>query len=111
MLWNRERLYSLRLVSVHFWLSTIGILLYICAMWVSGIMQGLMWRSYDSLGFLQYSFVETVEAMHPYYVIRGTGGLLFLVGSFVFAYNIYRSIRGDIRAEKAYVDVAPVAAE
>jgi len=111
VLWNRERLYSLRLVSVHFWLSTVGILLYICAMWVSGIMQGLMWRSYDALGFLQYSFVETVEAMHPYYVIRGVGGVLFLLGSFVFAYNIVRTIRGDLRAEKAYQDVAPAAAE
>ena len=69
-LWNRERLYSLRLVNYHFWIGTIGIVLYITAMWISGIMQGLMWRAYDELGFLQYSFVETVEAMHPYYVIR-----------------------------------------
>ena len=71
-LWKRERLYSLRFVSYHFWISTIGIVLYITSMWVSGILQGLMWRSYDSLGFLQYSFVETVEAMHPFYVIRAS---------------------------------------
>ncbi|MEZ5864993.1 MAG: cytochrome-c oxidase, cbb3-type subunit I, partial [Geminicoccaceae bacterium] len=66
-LWQAQRLYSLRLVEWHFWIATLGIVLYITAMWVSGIMQGLMWRSYDSLGFLQYSFVETVAAMHPYY--------------------------------------------
>jgi Cytochrome C and Quinol oxidase polypeptide I len=82
-LWKRERLYSLRLVTYHFWISTIGIVLYITAMWISGIMQGLMWRAYDHLGFLQYSFIETVEAMHPYYVIRAAGGTLFLLGSLI----------------------------
>jgi len=102
-LWNRERLYSLRLVSYHFWISTIGIVLYITAMWVSGILQGLMWRSYDSLGFLQYSFVETVEAMHPFYVIRAGGGILFLLGSFIMIYNLVRTVRGDLRSEKAFV--------
>ncbi len=79
-LWDRERLYSLRLVNWHFWLATIGIVLYAAAMWVSGIMQGLMWREYDNLGFLVYSFVETVAAMHPYYLIRALGGCLYLSG-------------------------------
>src|SRR6478736_6442624 len=65
-LWNRRGVYSIRLVEWHFWTATIGILLYITAMWVSGITQGLMWRAYDKLGFLQYSFIETVEAMKPY---------------------------------------------
>jgi cytochrome c oxidase cbb3-type subunit 1 len=63
-------------------------------MWVSGIMQGLMWREYDANGFLAYSFVETVEAMHPYYVIRAFGGGLFLVGALIMVYNIYRTIKG-----------------
>jgi len=94
-LWKREGLYSIRLVEWHFWLSTIGILLYITAMWVSGITQGLMWRAYDKLGFLQYSFIETVEAMKPYYVIRAVGGLLFIVGALIMAYNVWRTIRGD----------------
>ncbi len=94
-LWKREGLYSLKLVEWHFWLSTIGILLYITAMWVSGITQGLMWRAYDKLGFLQYSFIETVEAMKPYYVIRAIGGLLFIFGSLIMAYNVWRTIRGD----------------
>ena len=62
---------------------------------MSGITQGLMWRAYDRLGFLQYSFIETVEAMKPYYVIRAVGGLLFVFGSLIMAYNIWRTIRGD----------------
>ena len=80
VLWKRSGLYSLRLVGWHFWIATIGIVLYITSMWVCGIMQGLMWRAYDQFGFLQYSFVETVAAMHPYYLIRAAGGVLFLIG-------------------------------
>jgi len=99
-LWKVRRLYSLRLVEWHFWIATLGIVLYITAMWVSGIMQGLMWRSYDSLGFLQFSFIETVEAMHPFYVIRAFGGVLFLTGALIMAYNLYRTTKGDIRAEE-----------
>jgi len=70
-------------------------LLYITSMWVSGILQGLMWRAYDQLGFLEYSFVETVEAMHPFYVIRAVGGLLFLIGALIMTYNLWRTARGD----------------
>lgn len=99
-LWHRERLYSLHLVEVHFWIASIGIVLYITAMWVAGIMQGLMWRSYDSLGFLQYTFIETVVAMHPFYVIRALGGVLFLSGALVMVYNFWRTIRGDVREEE-----------
>lgn len=99
VLWRRERLYSLTLVGVHFWVATLGILLYITAMWVSGIMQGLMWRAYDSLGFLEYSFVETVEAMHPYYLIRAAGGALYLSGALIMAYNLWKTIRGEVRQE------------
>ncbi len=98
VLWRRAGLYSDRLVEAHFWTATIGIVLYITAMWISGIMQGLMWRAYDELGFLQYAFIETVEAMHPYYVIRAAGGLLFLIGSLVMVYNLWRTIRGDVPA-------------
>ncbi|WP_044561660.1 cbb3-type cytochrome c oxidase subunit I, partial [Azospirillum sp. B4] len=77
----------------HFWTATLGIVLYITSMWVSGIMQGLMWRAYDDMGFLQYSFVETVAAMHPYYIIRGMGGVLFLTGALIMAFNMFRTIR------------------
>ncbi|HXW27531.1 MAG TPA: cytochrome-c oxidase, cbb3-type subunit I [Xanthobacteraceae bacterium] len=98
-LWNRQRLYSIRLVSWHFWISTIGIVLYISAMWVSGILQGLMWRAYTALGFLEYSFIETVEAMHPFYVIRAGGGALFLIGALVMAYNLWMTVRRGEGAE------------
>ena len=107
VLWKRSQLYSLRLVSLHFWTATIGIVLYITAMWVSGIMQGLMWRAYDNLGFLQYSFVETVAAMHPFYVIRAMGGLLFVAGALVMVYNLWRTAKGDVRIEKPYVTAKP----
>ena len=100
-LWNRRGLYSIKLVEWHFWISTIGILLYITAMWVAGITQGLMWRAYDKLGFLQYSFIETVEAMKPYYVIRAIGGLLFVGGSLIMAHNVWRTIRGDALQDEA----------
>ena len=97
VLWRRRELYSMRLVSYHFWISTVGIVLYITAMWVSGIMQGLMWRAYDELGFLQYSFVETVEAMHPFYLVRALGGILFLLGALLMVVNLWRTVRGPAR--------------
>jgi cytochrome c oxidase cbb3-type subunit 1 len=95
VLWGRREVYSQRLIAWHFWISTMGIVLYITSMWVSGIMQGLMWRAYDQLGFLQYSFVETVAAMHPFYVIRALGGLMFLSGALIMVYNLVRTMRGD----------------
>jgi cytochrome c oxidase cbb3-type subunit 1 len=91
-LWHRERLHSLKLVNWHFWISTIGIVLYISAMWVSGILQGLMWRAYTKLGFLEYSFIETVEAMHPFYVIRALGGALFLIGALIMVWNLWCTV-------------------
>ena len=91
-IYNRNGLYSLKLVNWHFWLGTIGIVLYITSMWVAGIMQGLMWRAYTALGFLEYSFIETVDAMHYFYAIRALGGGLFLCGALIMAYNIYMTI-------------------
>jgi cytochrome c oxidase cbb3-type subunit I len=99
VLWKRPRLYSMQLVNVHFWIATLGIVFYISAMWVSGIMQGLMWRAYDALGFLEYSFAETVAAMKPFYIIRAGGGALYFVGALLMAYNLWRTIRGDLREE------------
>ncbi|MCB1455126.1 MAG: cbb3-type cytochrome c oxidase subunit I, partial [Nitratireductor sp.] len=99
-LWKRERLYSLRLVNWHFWLATLGIVVYAAVMWVSGIMQGLMWREYDAEGFLVYSFAESVAAMHPYYVLRMIGGAMYLTGALVMAWNIAMTILGHERAEK-----------
>ena len=99
-IWQRKQLYSLRLVSWHFWVATLGIVLYISAMWVSGILQGLMWRAYTSLGFLEYSFIESVEAMHPFYIIRALGGGLFLIGALIMAYNLWMTVRvGEAESE------------
>src|ERR1700686_3021269 len=105
-LWNRQ-LYSLKLVNWHFWISTIGIVLYITAMWVSGILQGLMWRAYTSLGFLEYSFVETVEAMHPFYIIRALGGLLFLAGALIMAWTLWKPVPSAEVPEPAGLALAP----
>jgi cytochrome c oxidase cbb3-type subunit 1 len=104
-LWNRERLYSMKLVRLHLWVATLGIVFYIAAMWVSGIMQGLMWRSYDEMGFLQYSFVETVMAMHPFYIIRVMGGVLYLSGALIMVYNFWKTIRGDINIKEQNLQV------
>ena len=106
--YNRK-LYSLKLVNWHFWISTIGIVLFITAMWVSGFLQGLMWRAYTSSGFLEYSFIETVEAMHPFYVIRALGGGLFLVGALIMAYNFYKTIASPelVEAPEANPALAP----
>ena len=98
-LWGRARLYSVKLVSYHFWISTLGIVLYIVAMWWSGITQGVMWRTYDQYGFLQFSFIESVERMQPFYIVRALGGILFLIGALIMAYNMWRTIRGDVRQE------------
>jgi cytochrome c oxidase cbb3-type subunit 1 len=107
-LWKRKGLYSMKLVEWHFWLAMIGIVLYISSMWVAGITQGLMWRAYDRLGFLKYSFIETVEALHWPYIIRATGGVLFLLGGLIMAYNVWRTIRGDEPVDVR--DQPPVAA-
>jgi cytochrome c oxidase cbb3-type subunit I len=98
-LWNRDRLYSLRMVNWHFWLATIGIVFYASAMWVSGIMQGLMWREYGEDGYLVYSFAETVKAMFPMYLMRAFGGLLYLAGAVVMVVNVWRTILGHKRTE------------
>ncbi len=97
VLWKRP-LYSRRLVEYHYWIGTLGIVFYIVSMWVAGILQGLMWRAYDELGFLQYSFVETVAAMHPFYIVRALGGGLFLIGALLMIYNLARTMRGETAA-------------
>ena len=93
ILFNRPKMYSVSLINVHFWLATIGILLYITSMWVSGITQGLMWRALNEDGTLTYTFVESIEAIRPYHLVRLLGGAIFLSGMFVMAYNVFRTIR------------------
>ena len=109
-IWNKK-LYSLKLVNWHFWISTIGIVFYISAMWVAGIMQGLMWRAYTPQGFLEYSFVETTEALHPEYLIRAAGGGLFVVGMLIMLVNIYKTIVAPKADEVFEAAASPIPAE
>lgn len=106
-LWGRERLYSMRMVNWHFWLATLGIVLYAAAMWVAGIQQGLMWREYNEQGFLVYSFAETVLAMFPYYLIRALGGVLYVSGGLLMAFNVAMTIKGKLRDEDSIAGAAP----
>ena len=99
-LWNRERMYSLRMINWHFWLATIGIVFYAASMWVAGITQGLMWREYGADNYLVNSFAETVEALHPMYLARAFGGVLYLSGALIMAYNVWQTIAGNLRQEE-----------
>lgn len=105
-LWNRERLYSLRMVNWHFWLATVGIVFYAASMWVAGITQGLMWREYGADGYLVNSFAETVAALKPMFFLRAFGGLLYLAGAVIMTINVWRTILGHSREEAPMRDAA-----
>jgi cytochrome c oxidase cbb3-type subunit 1 len=94
-LWGKDQMWSKRLVEVHFWVATIGVVLYIAAMWIAGVMQGLMWRATEPDGTLTYSFVESVKATYPFYAIRLLGGALYLGGVFIMAYNVFKTVVGE----------------
>jgi cytochrome c oxidase cbb3-type subunit 1 len=100
-LFGKAQMYSVSLINTHFWLATIGTVLYICAMWVNGILQGLMWRAVNEDGTLTYSFVEALEASHPGYFVRWLGGMFFLLGMFLMAYNTWQTVRKDSTAPEA----------
>jgi cytochrome c oxidase cbb3-type subunit 1 len=91
-LFGREEMYSTRLINVHFWWSTIGVVLYISSMWVAGVAQGLMWRATNPDGTLTYSFAQTVQAMYPFYTIRLVGGSIFFLGMLIMAYNVWKTV-------------------
>ncbi len=93
-LWERPHMYSTRLIYVHFWLATIGTVFYIASMWIAGVMQGLMWRAVNNDGTLTYSFVEALSATYPYYIGRFIGGVIFLAGIIVMAWNVAQTVRG-----------------
>lgn len=95
VLFGHGRMYSIKLVNVHFWLATIGTVLYIVSMWISGVMQGLMWRAVNADGTLTYSFVESLEASYPFYFVRFLGGCLFLTGMLIMAYNVIRTVKAS----------------
>ena len=90
---KQGEMFSIPLINFHFWLSTIGTVLYIASMWVNGIMQGLMWRAVNTDGTLTYSFAEAVEASYPGYVVRFVGGAIFFFGMLVMAYNVWKTAR------------------
>jgi len=93
-LFGKEQMYSIKLMTAHFWIATIGVVLYIASMWIAGVMQGLMWRATNPDGTLTYAFVESVKATYPYWAIRFLGGLMFLTGMLLMAWNIWKTIAG-----------------
>ena len=105
-LFGRESMFSTKLVELHFWIATIGVVLYIAAMWISGVMQGLMWRAVNADGTLTYSFIESVARTYPFYYVRLIGGALFLTGMLIMAYNVLKTVAGA----RAVDDAIPAAA-
>lgn len=99
VLWKRKGMYSVELINLHFWMSTIGTVLYIASMWVNGIAQGLMWRAFNTDGTLTYSFAESIQASYPGYFVRFVGGFIFFAGMLVMAYNIWKTIRHSSETE------------
>jgi cytochrome c oxidase cbb3-type subunit 1 len=91
-LWGRKEMWSIRLIDLHFWIATIGVVLYVAAMWIAGVMQGLMWRATNADGTLTYTFVESLKATYPYYMVRLGGGVLFLAGMFIMLYNVIKTV-------------------
>ena len=93
-LWGRPHMHSVAAINLHFWVATLGIVLYITAMWIAGVMQGLMWRAVNPDGTLVYTFVESVKASYPFYFVRLCGGLLYLTGMLIMAWNVVMTVRG-----------------
>ena len=96
-IFGRQEMYSTRLIDLHFWVSTIGVVLYIASMWIAGVMQGLMWRAVNADGTLTYTFIESLNATYPYYYVRLLGGAMFLAGMFIMAYNVFKTIQAGER--------------
>ena len=106
-LYGRKGMHSTRAIELHFWIATIGIVLYIAALWIAGVMQGLMWRATNPDGTLVYTFVESVKATFPYYVIRLLGGLLYLSGMLLMSWNVIMTVRGGKAVAAPIPRVAP----
>ena len=98
-MFGRTTMYSVRAIELHFWVATIGIVLYIAAMWIAGVMQGLMWRAVNPDGTLVYTFVESVKATFPYYVVRLAGGVIYLAGMLIMAWNVVMTVRSGKPAD------------
>jgi len=107
----KREIYSKSLMNTQFWIQTLGVVLYFTSMWIAGITQGMMWRAHDEFGNLAYSFIDTVTVLHPYYTIRAVGGTLYLVGMFLFAWNMYKTMTAGRRVEENELqNASPMAA-
>jgi cytochrome c oxidase cbb3-type subunit 1 len=102
-LFGRTTMYSVPAINLHFWIATLGIVLYIASMWIAGVMQGLMWRALNPDGTLVYTFVESVKSTWPFYIGRLLGGLLYLGGMLVMTWNVFMTVRSG----KAYAAPIP----
>jgi len=105
-LFGRDKMYSIKLIDWHFWVSTIGVVLYIASMWIAGVMQGLMWRAINDDGTLTYTFVESLSATYPYYAVRLLGGTLFFAGMLIMVYNVWRTIQSGAIERSAVMQPA-----
>jgi len=108
-LFGRSEMYSVSLINLHFWVSTIGVVLYISAMWIAGVMQGLMWRAVNADGTLTYSFAEAVKATYPYYMVRLLGGFVFFAGMLIMVYNVWKTIAGSRAVDDAKIPAVALA--
>ncbi len=100
-LFGKESMFSSKLMELHFWIATVGVVLYIASMWIAGVMQGLMWRAVNADGTLTYSFIESVARSYPFYYVRLIGGALFLTGMFLMAYNVWKTVAGTRAVDDA----------
>jgi len=107
----KREIYSKSLLNTQFWIQTLGVVLYFTSMWIAGITQGMMWRAHDEFGNLAYSFIDTVTVLHPYYTIRAVGGTLYLIGMFIWAFNMYKTATAGRRVEERELqNASPMAA-
>lgn len=103
---GRDAMHSIKAIDTHFWLHTLGVVLYIVSMWIAGVMQGLMWRATNDDGTLTYSFVESLNATYPYYLVRLAGGLLCLSGMVLMAWNVLKTMAPTREASTVPLPVA-----
>jgi cytochrome c oxidase cbb3-type subunit 1 len=108
-LFGRAEMHSVKLINLHFWVSTIGIVLYISALWIAGVMQGLMWRAINADGTLTYTFVEAVKATYPYHMVRLLGGLIFFAGMLIMVYNVWKTVAGQRAVDDARIPAVALA--
>ena len=109
-LFGRAEMASVRAINLHFWVATVGIVLYIAAMWIAGVMQGLMWRAFNDDGTLTYTFVEALKATYPFYAVRLIGGTLVFGGMLLMAYNVWKTISAANASRAAQPVLQPAAA-